>query len=93
MRRIVLVTVYMLLTSALTLGFFEVALRIRPKLVPLDLLLRFQEEVALDVAKRRRLPNRSQVWELDRDDGGPPLKLFKPFTEIEVDLSARQLSR
>jgi hypothetical protein len=83
-RRIVFVAVYVLFTSALTLGLMEVALRIRPELISLDLLLRFQEEVALDVAKRRRLPNRSQVWELDRDDGGPPLKLFKPFTEIEV---------
>lgn len=84
MRRIAYVIVYVLFTSALTLGLLEVGLRLRPQLIPLDLLVGFQEGLALEIAQRRGLPNRSQVVELERDDGGPPLTVFKPFSETKV---------
>jgi lysophospholipase L1-like esterase len=41
--------------------------------------------VRLDVAERRFLPNESQTWVPARTDDGPPIKLFKPGSEIQWD--------
>lgn len=85
MRRVVFTLVLAGTLAALTLGIFEAALRIRPELVPLKLLLRFEDGLAIEIAQRRGLPNRSQVRTLERRDGGPPLELFLPFSEYVLD--------
>jgi hypothetical protein len=74
-----------LLVAAITLGGIEVGLRLLPHLIPLTLLEEFQEDVRLRIAQRRHLQNYSQVWTLPRDDGGPALRLFRPFTSLDFN--------
>ena len=68
----------------ITLGMVEIALRALPGAIPLGLLKKYEPSMRLEIAQRRGLPNLSQVWVLPRDDGGPQLQLFKPFTTIEL---------
>ena len=69
---------------AITFGLIEIGLRALPGAIPLGALKKYQPEMRLEIAQRRGLPNLSQVWVLPRSDGGPELKLFKPFTTIEL---------
>ena len=84
MRRLTFSILLTLMLSAGTLGILEIALRIRPELIPLKLLERFQQDVSLEIAIRRRLPNRGQTYPFDRDDGGPPLPLMVPFAQFGI---------
>ena len=74
-----------LVFAAIVLGGLEIALRQMPELIPLTLLKRFHHEPRLAIAQKRQLWNDSQMWVLERDDGGPTLKLFKPFSKIVWD--------
>jgi hypothetical protein len=61
-------------------GIVLVGLEMAPRalpgaLVPLDWLKRFRSETRVEIAQRLALPNEMQVWELPRDDDGPPLHL------------------
>lgn len=68
----------------ITLGLIEIALRALPGVIPLGLLKWFEPGVRLEIAQRRGLPNESQIRVLARDDGGPELRLFKPFSKLEM---------
>ena len=74
-----------LLVAAITLGGIEVGLRLLPNLIPLGLLVEFQPDLRLSIAQRRHLQNYSQVWTFPRDDGGPALRLFRPFTRLDFE--------
>lgn len=77
--------IHWLLVAAITLGCFEVGLRLWPKLVPLSLLREFQKDLRLTIAQQLHLQNYSQVWTFPRDDDGPVLRLFKPFTRLDFE--------
>ena len=68
----------------ITLGLLEISLHLLPGAIPLGFLKKYEAGLRLEIAQRRGLPNQSQVWILERDDGGPELKLFKPFSTIEM---------
>lgn len=74
-----------LLVAAITLGGIELGLRLLPNVIPLGLLEEFQENVRLTIAQRLHLQNYSQVWTFPRDDGGPALRLFKPFATLDFN--------
>lgn len=69
---------------AITFAMIEIGLRILPGAIPLGLLKKFEPGTRLEIAQRRGLPNLSQIWVLPRDDNGPELKLFKPFTSHKL---------
>ncbi len=71
---------------ALTLALLEAGLRVFPEAVPLALLKRFERELRLEIAERRQLPNETQTYALERDDGGPPIRVFKPFSSVRYGL-------
>ena len=89
MRTLVVRCVSALATAAivvlLTFTGMEAGFRIAPGLIPESLLKRFETHVRLEVAERRFLPNESQTWVPTRTDDGPPIKLFKPHSEIQWD--------
>lgn len=72
-------------SAAITLLLLEGGLRLFPEAIPEGILKRFQGELRAEIAERRYLPNVSQTWQLERDDGGPPILLFKPGARIEYD--------
>jgi hypothetical protein len=72
-----------LIVIAITMGGLELGFRLAPGLIPEDLLQRFDRGLRIEIASRRYLPNESQTWNLERDDGGPPLKLFQAFSRIK----------
>lgn len=74
---------------AIFFGGFEIALRAYPELISLSLLKRFHSELRLEIAQERSLWNESQMWVLERDDGGPTLKLFKPHSKIVYDFHSK----
>ena len=70
----------------------EVSLRILPGVIPESLLKRFEPSMRASIAERRSLPNISDAVQVERDDGGPPLLIFKSnrvvrFTSRETGLS------
>ncbi len=69
----------------LTFAGMEIGFRLAPGLIPESLLKRFETHVRLEIAQRRFLPNESQTWMPTRSDGGPPIKLFQPHSEIAWD--------
>jgi hypothetical protein len=69
---------------SITLGMLEIGLRALPGAIPLGFLKKFEPGTRLEIAQRRGLPNLSQVWVLPRDDDGPELRLFKPFTASKL---------
>ena len=81
---------------AILLGGLEVGLRAFPaELIPTGWLQRFQDDLRTEIAQRLSLPNETQMWQLPRDDGGPPLKLYRPNVHTEQNFSSeeRALSR
>jgi hypothetical protein len=66
---------------------FEAGLRLRPEWIPLDLLKRFQRDLRLTIAQQRSLWNETQMRKIERDDGGPPLRVFRPHSEIHYDFA------
>jgi hypothetical protein len=75
------------------LGGLELGLRAFPaELIPVGWLKRFQSEVRLEIAERLSLPNQAQMWELPRDDGGPPLQLYKGKARTKQRFSSEEAS-
>jgi hypothetical protein len=70
------------LSIGLTLFFIEIGLRFFPGVIPPDLLLLFAEKPRAEIAQRQGLPVRQDTVMLRRDDGGPELRLPRPFTPI-----------
>jgi hypothetical protein len=78
---------------AILLGGLEFGLRAFPaELIPVGWLKRFQAEIRPEIAERLALPNRAQMWELPRDDGGPPLQLYKGGTRTRQRFSSEETS-
>ena len=82
-----------LVFSGILLGGLELGLRAFPgTLIPAGWLKSFRSELRVTIAQRLALPNKSQMWELPRDDGGPPLMLYKPRAHTEQKFSAAERS-
>jgi lysophospholipase L1-like esterase len=75
---------FKLLTSiSLTLLLIEVGLRLFPGVIPLNFLIHFHEAPRTEIARARGLPTRKEnIRVLERDDGGPKLRIFKPYTRL-----------
>jgi hypothetical protein len=86
LRRLMRAASALLIGLLLVLGGLEAGLRVAPDLVPLFLLERFQKDVRADIAQQLGLTNASQVRLLERDDGGPPLYIMKPFTKVSFEM-------
>lgn len=71
------------LIVALTLIGLEGAVRLVPSAAPLNLLQHFESGLRVSIADRLGLPNRLKVRYFERDDGGPPLRTYLPFTELD----------
>jgi hypothetical protein len=78
-----------LITFLIVFGFLELGLRIFPNLIPIELLVNFQERLRVEIARRRHLPTVEDTVPIDRDDGGPPqrLRVFKPFTRMTYEFN------
>lgn len=72
------------LSILFTLLLIEVGLRLLPQLVPLPLLIYFAEQPRAEIAQRRNLPTQWGTVVVERDDGGPELRIFKPFTTMTL---------
>ena len=75
--------------AGILLGGLEIGLRAYPEIIPLKLLKRFHKAPRLEIAQRRSLWNESQMQVLQRDDGGPTLKMFKPYSKIAYDFHGK----
>lgn len=82
MKKLFSFSLKLLMSILFTLLLIEIGLRLWPGLIPLDLLVRFHEDPRAQIARRRGLPAKEDTIVLDRDDGGPELRIFKPFTPI-----------
>jgi len=77
------ITGVLVFTAILVVGL-EISLRLFPReLIPITLLKRFHHETRHSIAQQLDLRHESQMWTLERDDGGPALKLLKPYTRTE----------
>jgi hypothetical protein len=70
-----------LFSILLTFTLVEIGLRIFPGLIPLHLLVLFNEDVRTEIAFRRELPTKKNSTLIERDDDGPELRIYKPFTK------------
>jgi hypothetical protein len=48
--------------------------------------------VRVEIAQRLSLPNQTQMWELPRDDGGPPLQLYKGKARTKQRFTSEETS-
>ncbi|MGD8976644.1 MAG: hypothetical protein PVG91_03505 [Gammaproteobacteria bacterium] len=60
----------------------ELSLRILPQVIPLPLLQHFQPDLRQRIAEDRGLPTTRAAMTVERDDGGPLLRKFRPETEV-----------
>lgn len=79
MFRKLLAAVFM---AGMTLVGLEFAIRLVPDAIPLYLLRHFESGLRSSIASRLGLASRLNVREVQRDDGGPPLRIYLPFAEI-----------
>jgi hypothetical protein len=75
------------ISTLLTVAAAEVMLRQFPGVIPIGLLEALPPGLRATTAQARQLPTVSDTVLLTRDDGGPPLRLYKPFTTITYDFS------
>lgn len=61
----------------------ELFLRLFPQFIPLEILGDFEPKMRAKIAKARMLPSLSMMNELQRDDDGPPLYLYKPNVSLD----------
>jgi hypothetical protein len=93
MRRGARLLVGILTFCGIFVGGVELGLRAFPsELIPVGWLKRFHSDLRAEIAQRLALPNESQMWELPRDDGGPPLKLYRPHMRTQQTFSAGERS-
>lgn len=62
----------------------ELTLRLFPGLIPFPLLINFQQDLREVIASRRGLVTAIITRPVERDDGGPPLRVYKPGVTIEL---------
>lgn len=65
----------------LTVGLVEGALRLFPTIIPANLLVHFEPKLRSKLAAGR-FPTAEDAVVFERDDGGPPFPIWKPFAEI-----------
>jgi hypothetical protein len=74
---------YIFFNVMVTLVLIEIGLRAFPGLIPLTLLIRFEPRLREQIAEAQSLPTVGDTIEVfERDDKGPPLRIWKPFTKI-----------
>ncbi|MEW5960200.1 MAG: SGNH/GDSL hydrolase family protein [Chloroflexota bacterium] len=82
MKKILSTLSGLLLSLAFTLLLIEAGLRFFPKVIPLDLLIQFNDKPRTEIARRVGLKTKGETILLNRDDGGPELRIFKPYTTV-----------
>lgn len=88
MKRFFIFIVEALATILAVFVLLEVTLRLFPGLVPLSLLVNFQEDLRQEIARRAHLPAAANTLPVERDDNGPPLRVYRPSATIEVPFDA-----
>jgi hypothetical protein len=83
MKRLGKLIAYLIPVIVILAGL-EVVLHLMPGLVPIDFLQHFHDDMRLEVARKLDLPNRSDVQPVERDDGGPLLKKYRPDIAITL---------
>jgi hypothetical protein len=80
---------------ALFLILFEIALRLFPQAIPLSVLLRFDPALRSAIAARRDLARRADTVVLERDDGGPPDRMwvYRPGSTVRSQSSEEGIVR
>ena len=81
MREFLIRTIVLLVTTVLTLGLFEIALRASPSLIGLAILERFPPSLGREIAEDLGLStqsNRRLISSQDRSDRGPPFYTYMP---------------
>lgn len=71
-----------LLSLSVVFLLLEITLRLFPQLIPLSILLDFNKDLRTRIAERRDLETEDDFFPAERDDGGPPLRFYKPYTTI-----------
>jgi len=84
MKKVLTFLVKLLLSALFTLALIEAGLRLFPQIVPLELLIYFAEDPRAEIAYRRNLPTKWGTVVVERDDGGPELRIFKPFAKVAL---------
>ncbi len=82
MRKIFAFLAKLFFSLLFTLVLIEGGLRLLPQVVPLELLIYFADTPRGEIAQRRHLPTQWGTVVVERDDGGPELRIFEPFAEI-----------
>jgi hypothetical protein len=75
-----------LIILAVTLVALEIGLRLFPQVIPIAWLERFGATLRPEIAGRLGLPNADIVYLLQRQDGGPPLRMYKPRAEVAMPM-------
>ena len=70
----------LVLGTILFVALLELGLRLVPIVIPEAVLMDFNEVPRADIAEQRNLPSISDTVLVRRDDGGPELRIPKPFT-------------
>ncbi len=81
MKQIVLFSSKVFAVFVITLLFLEFGLRLFPSVIPPELLTHFEARLRGKIAKGR-FPTFGDTEILKRDDNGPELRLWKPFTKV-----------
>ncbi len=81
MRKIFIFSIKVLVSVLLVFVLLEIGLRIVPNIIPPKVLINF-EPTLREKAARGWLPTYSDTIILNRDDNGPPLRIWKPFTKV-----------
>ncbi len=74
------------LSLLFTFVLIEIILRIVPSAIPLNFLVFFNKNVRTEIAIKQGLPTAKGTTLIDRDDGGPELRIHKPFAERTWDI-------
>jgi hypothetical protein len=74
--------VTLMIPLAIVVAGIELSLRMLPQVIPLPLLQHFQPDLRLRIAEDRGLPTTRAAMAVERDDGGPLLRKFRPETEV-----------
>ena len=82
MSRLFRIASYVLVNAVVVSGLLEGALRVRPELIPLEVLVGFQPTIRNEIAARRGLPRLASTQPVARDDGGPWLAVFGPSAVV-----------
>ena len=78
-KKFVSIFASLILATILFVALLELSLRLVPVVIPEAVLMGFNEAARADIAERRNLPSISDTILVSRDDGGPELRIPKPF--------------